>query len=252
MTAFAFGTGTLICKRTDVTLTQPALLGVLQDISIDFDRKIEELIGQYNVAVAIAGAQISIKGKAKFARIQATQLNNLFLGQTLTTPAMEQMTTGETGTVAAAAITVANGATFVTDLGVFDAVTGNELTPVASGPVAGVSYVAGAAGVGTYGFNATDNTKVYVIYYTYTVTTTGSSKIVAANQLMGPIPVFELHFKESFTVAGVAKDIVLKLNACSASKLSMGFNNTKWMIPDFEFSAFADSSNNWGILSFSE
>ena len=52
MTQFAFGSGTLIGKRTDVTGTPPALLGTLQDVSIDFDRKIETLLGQYNTAVA--------------------------------------------------------------------------------------------------------------------------------------------------------------------------------------------------------
>jgi hypothetical protein len=251
MTQYSFGTGTLICKRTDLTLQQPALLGVLQDISVDFDRKIEELVGQYNVAVAIAGGQLSIKGKAKFARLQATHFNNLFLGQSMTTPAMLEMTTGESGTVSGGAITVANGATFVEDLGVFNASTGVQLTPVASSPAAGTSYVAGAAGVGAYSFHTGDNGTAYLIYYTYTTTSSGS-KIVAANQLMGPIPVFELHFKESFTVGGVAKDIILKLNACSASKLSLPFSNTKFTIPEFEFSAFADSSNNWGTLSFSE
>ena len=45
MTQFAFGSGTLIGKRTDVTGTPPCLLGTLQDVSIDFDRKIEMLLG---------------------------------------------------------------------------------------------------------------------------------------------------------------------------------------------------------------
>ena len=47
MTQFAFGSGTLIGKRTDVTGQPPALLGTLQDVSLDFDRKIETLLGQY-------------------------------------------------------------------------------------------------------------------------------------------------------------------------------------------------------------
>ncbi len=134
MTQFAFGSGTLIGKRTDVSGQPPALLGTLQDVSLDFDRKIETLLGQYNMAVAAGGGEFKITGKAKFARLQSTQINNLFLGQTLTANSMVEMTTGETGTVASAAITVANGANFVEDFGVFYATTGVQLTPIASSP----------------------------------------------------------------------------------------------------------------------
>src|SRR5579872_7315256 len=118
MTQFVFGSGTLVLKRIDVTGTAPALIGTLDSTSLDFDRKIEFLLGQYNMAVAAGGGEFKITGKTKNARLQATQLANVFLGQnaTVTTPAMLEMTaTGETGTVAGAAITVANGGTFVED-----------------------------------------------------------------------------------------------------------------------------------------
>src|SRR5580658_4473033 len=119
MTQYAFGSGTLIGKRTDVANTPPALLGTLDTVSIDFDRKIELLLGQYNMPVAAGGGEFKIAGKAKFARLQATQINNLFLGQTLTSSGMLEMTTGETDTVASGAVTVANSAGFVEDYGVF-------------------------------------------------------------------------------------------------------------------------------------
>src|ERR1700683_2970075 len=134
MTQFAFGSGTLIGKRTDVTGTPAALLGPSQDVSLDFDRKIETLLGQYNMAVAAGGGEFKIAGKAKFARLQATQINNLFLGQTLTANSMLEMTTGETDTVASGAVTVSNNASFVEDYGVFYASSGVQLTPVASSP----------------------------------------------------------------------------------------------------------------------
>jgi hypothetical protein len=84
MTQYAFGSGTLIGKRTDVANTPPALLGTLESVSLDFDRKVEFLLGQYNMPVAAGGGEFKIAGKAKYARLQATQINNLFLGQTLT------------------------------------------------------------------------------------------------------------------------------------------------------------------------
>ena len=119
MAEYIFGSGTVIAKRTDVANTMPALLGVLQDITLDFSRKIESLLGQYVSPVAFGGGELEIKGKAKFGRFQATQFNNMFLGQTLTPSAMLEMTTGEAVSPAADAFTVANGSTFVEDAGLF-------------------------------------------------------------------------------------------------------------------------------------
>jgi hypothetical protein len=252
MTQYSFGTGTLILKRTDVANTQPALLGTLQDNSVDLDRKVETLAGQYNVAVAVGAAEFKITGKAKFARLQATQLNNLLLGPNATqTTGLNLITgTGETDTVASAAITVANGSTFLEDLGVFTA-GGVQLTPVASGPVAGVSYVPGAATVGTYTFATGDNGVPYTIYYRYTASGSGN-QIALANALMGPLPIFELNFQESFTYFGVAKVINLKLNACFAPKLTLPFAMGKFNVSELDWQAIADASNNVGYLSTTE
>jgi|SRR5579872_693253 len=249
MTQFVFGSGTLIGKRTDVTNTPPALLGTLQDITVDFDRKLERLLGQYNMAVAIGGGEFKISGKAKFARLQSTQLNNLFLGQTLTASSTLEMTTGEAANTATTTFTVANGATFTEDFGVFYANTGVQLTPVASGPATG-QYIPGAVGVGTYTIAAGDENTPLLVYYQYTLAS--GNKIALANQLMGPVPVFELALKESFTYFGVTKDLVLKLNACASSKLSLPFNNAKFSIAEFDWEAFADASNNIGTIGMTE
>lgn len=250
MTEYIFGSGTVIGKRTDVANTMPALLGVLQDITLDFSRKIESLLGQYVSPVAFGGGELSIKGKAKFGRFSATQLNNLFLGGTQTAASGQEMTTGEAGTVSTAAVTVANGATFVEDAGVFNAATGVQLQPVPSAPVAGVSYIPGAVGVGTYTFASGDNTVSYLFYYTYTVTT--EQKIVLANQLMGPVPNFKLFIKQQFTVFGVNKNLFIQLNNCVSEKLALGFTNTKFSIPEIDILAGADAANNIGTLSLSE
>src|SRR5580692_12385914 len=62
MTQYAFGSGTLIGKRTDVANTPPALLGTLESVSLDFDRKVEFLLGQYNMPVAAGGGEFKIAG----------------------------------------------------------------------------------------------------------------------------------------------------------------------------------------------
>ncbi len=246
MTQYAFGSGTLVGKRTDVTGTPPCLLGTLQDVSIEFDRKIEMLHGQYNMAVAAGGGEFKIAGKAKFARLQATQINNLFLGQTLTANSMLEMTTGEAGTVASAAVTVANSATFVEDFGVFYGATGVQLSPVASAPSQGQYSVAS----GVYTFNAADNGATVLIYYSYTVTS--GNRISIANQLTGPLPMFEISLKETFNYFGTSKDLLVKLNACVSSKLSLPFSSQKFTVAEFDFQAIADASNNVGTISLSE
>lgn len=249
MTQYVFGSGTLIGKRTDVANTPPALLGTLQDISVDFDRKLERLMGQFNTAVAIGGSEFKISGKAKFARLQSTQLNNLFLGQTLTPSSTLEMTTGEAAQSATPTFTVANGATYTEDFGLFYAATGIQLTPVAAGPTQG-QYVPGVVGVGTYTIAAADENTALLVYYQYTLAS--GNKIAIANQLQGPVPVFELAMKQSFTYFGVQKDLVLKLNACCSSKLSLPFNNSKFTIAEFDWEAFADASNNIGTIGMTE
>ncbi len=249
MTQFVFGSGTLIGKRTDVANTPPALLGTLQDVTIDFDRKFEFLLGQYATAVAAGGGEFKITGKAKQARLQATHVNNLFLGQTLTAAGMLEMTTGEAATVAAGSVTVANGATFVEDFGVFYASTGVQLVPVTASPTQG-QYVPPSGSPGSYSFNTADNSAALLIYYSYTTNT--GNKITLANQLMGPAPVFEISIKEGFNYFGTQKDLLIKFNACVSPKLSMPFNNQKFTIWEFDFQAIADASNNIGTISMTE
>ncbi len=246
MTQYAFGSGTLIGKRTDVAGSPPCLLGTLQDVSLEFDRKIEALLGQYNMPVAAGGGEFKIAGKAKFARLQATQINNLFLGQTLTANSMLEMTTGETGTVATGAVTVANSASFVEDFGAFYAASGVQLSPVASSPSQGQYSVAN----GVYTFNSADNGAAVLIYYSYTVSS--GNKISLANQLAGPLPLFEVSLKETFNYFGTSKDLLLKLNACVSSKLSLPFSNQKFTVAEFDFQAIADAANNIGTISLSE
>ncbi len=249
MTQFAFGSGTLIGKRTDVTGQPPALLGTLQDVSLDFDRKVETLLGQYATAVAAGGGEFKITGKAKFARLQAAQINNLFLGQTLTAGSMVEMTTGETDTVSSGAVTVTNGSSFVEDFGVFYASTGAQLAPVAASPAQG-QYIAPSGSPGTYTFNAADDGAAVLIYYSYTIAS--GNKISLANQLTGPLPMFEVSLKETFNYYGTSKDLVIKLNACVSPKLSLPFSNQKFTVAEFDFQAIADASNNIGTISLSE
>lgn len=246
-----FGVGTAIGKRTDIANAKPSFLGVLQDLEIDIAVALKELTGAFKMPVDVAPAAMKVSGKAKFARIQGATVNNLLLGQTETDNAGIDMATAESFNVPSSSpytYTVANGTKYLEDLGVFYA-SGAQLQPVTSSPALG-QYVPGTPGTGTLTFAAADAGAALVTYYGYSATSL--VQLSLANQLMGSGPVFELQAKQDYFVQGVEKKLVLKLNACRASKWSLPFKNTDYTIQDFEFSAFADPNNNWGTFAFSE
>ena len=247
MVAYNFGVGNWFCKRTDTANQVVTLLGVLQDMEISIDRTNKELIGQYALPVDIAQAQMKITGKGKYAQIGATNLNNTILGQTLTSSSGFQIAAPENHT-GAATVTVTNGATFSEDLGVRYHSTGNPLQPVTATPSAG-QYIAGAAGVGAYTFNAADTVSLDV-YYSYNVTT--MQQISAVNQLMGAGTTFELIGSNTYNVCGNTKVLSVKLNACKATKTGMPLKNIDYLMFDLEFQAFADCSNAWGTIAMTD
>jgi hypothetical protein len=256
VTMYNFGIGALIAKRTDVTGQPPAFFGTITDVNVDFDRKIEFLIGQYNMPVAAGGGELKIAGKAKNARFQSTTLTNTFLGTNVgstTAGSMLEMAISEAQTIPAASPftrTVTNSAGWIEDLGVFYAsgLNSNQLSPVGALTAAG-QYTAAA---GIYTFFSLDAGAAVNIYYTYTVAVSGSNKLAITNALMGPVPTFELNLKESFNYFGVNKNIIVQLNACVSSKLTWPFANAKFSVQDFEFQAIADASNNIGTISMTE
>ena len=56
---------------------------------------------------------------------------------------------------------------------------------------------------GIYTFNSADNGAAVLIYYSYTVTS--GNKISLANQLTGPLPMFEISLKETFNYFGTTR-----------------------------------------------
>lgn len=243
-----FGSGVAWGFRTDSGVYTPMQFGILQDISIDMSFNMKELYGMYQFPVAIARGTAKWTGKAKHAQMRARQWNDLFFGQTLTTPAMLTTAFDEAATIPATPyqVTVANSASFVTDLGVKYVVGGVPLVKVASGPTTGQYSVNPATGV--YTFAAADTALGVLISYTYTVTTAGSNKIAIANQLLGTQPQFQLNLFQTFN----SKVANLQLNACVSSKLSLATKLEDWEVPELDFHILADTSNNVGFLSLSE
>lgn len=246
MAQYNFGVGTLICKRTDVANQKPAFLGVLQDVDLNMDLELKELVGQYNVAEAIAGGQLKITLKAKFARIQATTIGNMFLGGTPPVAGQTIMAQAEAKTIVANTFTVTNSATFVEDLGVFNSTDGVQLQPVAAAPAIGQYTVA----AGVYTFNASETPTTKLAYYNYT--TTGGFTSTLSKQLMGPAPSFSVSMQNQFSQFGVNKQMYVKLNAVTSGKLALPFKNKDFTIQEMDMQAFCDASGNWGTISTTE
>jgi len=251
----AFGAGALWGNRTDVTGSGigPEQFGILQDVQIDWDWTTRELWGQFQFPVDIARGQGKIAGKAKFARIFGAIYGDLFFGQT---PAAGQLTVSENEAAVVPAgspyaVTVANAATYVDDLGVFYATganAGNRFTRVTTPASPGQYSVNLESGI--YTFAAADAGASLLLSYLYN---SGSGKkLVLTNQLMGYTPTFKATFYTSKTTQSVPAGLALVLNACTATKLSLPTKVDDYEIQEFDFSAFADATGAIGTLSSNE
>jgi hypothetical protein len=240
---FHFGSGTIWGRATSDALGNtiangtPRLFGTLQDVSIDISYDNKELYGRNSFPEQVARGKGKITGKASYAKIYGAMLNELFFGQTNTTGS-SPVAIAEAGQVPATTtyiVTVANSATFFEDLGVVYAATGLSLKLVASGPTVGQYSVS----AGVYTFAAADASANVQISYVYTSTIVGNTTKVL-NTLMGTTPTFE--FISTFQKDG--KQLNLKLYQCISTKLTMATKIDDYMIPSFDFSAFANNAGN--------
>ena len=236
----AFGSGNFYGISSAANST-PRKFATLQDVQFDLQFTTKQLYGQNQVALDIRRGQAKFTGKAKFAQISGAMLNDLFFAQTAATGLLLSAV-GEAGTVSATpfTVTVANAATFDTDLGVVYAATGAPLTRVASAPAQGQYSVAS----GVYTFNAADTGAAVLIDYLYTAAT-GGANVALSNQSMGTT----LTFMGVFSTTASGKNVTLKLNLCTSSKLSLQTKIEDYTIPELDFEVMADASNNIGTLS---
>lgn len=245
MAQYGFGSGVLLATRNDVALATPIDFGALQDISLDFSFNTKELYGQNQFPLAVARGTGKITGKAKTGKISGRLFADLFFGETVSTG---QAATAyhEAASIPATPyqVTVANGATFVTDQGVVSAVTGIPLAKVATAPTTG-QYSVGAGGV--YTFAAADTLLGVLISYTYTVAATGQSFTIN-NHLLGTTPTFQVQLYAPFQ----GKQLNILLYKCASSKLSIPTKLEDYVIPELDFSAFANDAGVIGMGSFSE
>jgi hypothetical protein len=235
---FGFGSGLLYTTRTDISGQAPIRFGAFQDLQLDFSGEVKELFGQNQFALDVARGKVKIQAKAKFAQISAPIMNAIFFGGTVATgQTISQY--GEAGTVPAATtfiITVANAATFVTDLGVYDAATGTPFKRVTVAPTLTNTYEVDTA-TGIYTFASVDASRAVLIDYTYTATT--GFTMASGNPLMGTTPRFSTSFAQTYG----GNTTTITMPNCVSSKLTMPTKIDDYVMEEFDFQAFAGNGS---------
>lgn len=246
--SFAFGSGALIATPSAANST-PIQFGTLQDVSVDFSFTNKSLMGQYQFPVAVARGEGKITGKAKFGTISGAVFNSIFFGTTETV-GQTLWSYNEAQSVPAASpytVPAANAATFDEDLGVTYAVSGLYLVKVAASPTVGQYAVNASTGV--YTFAAADEGKAVLLNYSFTQTTSGTgAKSIITNNLMGTAVNFQLDlYGQNPNVAGAQWS--LRLFSCLSNKLSLDAKNSDFTVPELDFEAFANASNQIGQIN---
>lgn len=223
------------------TVPTPVQVGILQSASIDLKATIKKLFGQQVLPVAAGRSQIEVSGKFKFAN-NTGRLFRDFFGSSMTT-GQTLIAQGEAATVPASGpytYQTTNHTTFGIDLGVVYAATGVPLVAVASGPTAGqYSYSAG-----TYTFAAADTGLGVQISYSYT--TTGGDTISLSNASAGAASTFKTVMSMGYQ--GTQSNFTL--NACIPGSLKLlDAKIGDFSMPEYDFDAITDASNNLGSIS---
>ena len=139
------------------------------------------------------------------------------------------------------------GATFVADLGCIYLATGMPLKRVASAPAAGQYAV--NTGTGVYTFASADAGLTVLINYQYTnALTTSASKMTVVNLPMGYAPTC----KFDLTVTYLGKLTTFSFPMAIPNKMSIGFKNEDFAVPEFDLQAFDPGNGQVMTLSLSE
>lgn len=245
-----FGSGKLIAVPTNyadgspIVTPTPVRLGSMQDVSVDMSVEMKKLYGSKRYPIAVGQGKGAIGVKAKYVEIDSKVLGSLFYGKTAAAGIKAAVFDFAAAVPSGApyTITVAppNTGTFVTDMGVFFAATGVQLTRVTSAPAAG-QYSVSAAGV--YTFAAADAGKSVGLSYEYS--SSGSGEVFAiTNDVMGYTPSFTLLLQAGYD----GKNLVMKLNRCVSGKLNLPLKNDDFAQYDFEADAFADAADQVGYI----
>jgi hypothetical protein len=243
-----FGPGILYVTRTDLATQTPYNIGFVNEFSYDFSFETKELYGQNQIALLAARGTAKSSGKMKAATLSGQNLNTMLLGGTWNPGTQYEIYVSPATAIPATPFhitpVIPNSGTWNQDLGVTNAATGLPLTLVTGTPAAGQYAVA----AGVYTFSSADNVSgisvIITSAYTYTTGATGQSMVIPNNPI-GFTPTFQLDYKTALYGA----TYYLRLFACIASKSAFAHKLTDYMMPEYDFSFFANQAQQVGIIS---
>jgi hypothetical protein len=189
-------------------------------------------------------------GKIKAAVVSANVLNTVVFGPGGTLTLAEQYDFSITAATAIPVTpfqitpTVPSSGTWDKDLGVLNFATGEPMTLVTGTPAAG-QY---AVSAGVYTFSSADNVAgvQVVITFAYHYTTGATGQVLTiSNQPIGTTPTFQIDYKS--TLYGAT--YYARLFNCVGGGWSMAHKLTDYANPEFDFSFFANQSQQLGFIS---
>jgi hypothetical protein len=214
----------------------PVQFGIIQNVELDISQALKELMGQNKFPDDVAPSDMKVTGKGGFARLNIPIMNNLFYADSVASGG-SIVVPNEAHTLSGTTVVIAppNSGTFAQDLGVVYASNFKPLELVTSGVAQGQYEV--DVSTATYTINAADENTALLFSYRYTVTT--GNTLTVTNHVQGYGPVFELFLLEHYNGLNG-----LHLYACRASKLSHPLKRADYMIPEFDFTGYANPAGN--------
>lgn len=184
------------------------------------------------VATAPATGQYAVAGPVSGAA-QASFATNVM---TVTVAGTGSFAVGQV--ITSAGVTVG---TFITSLGTGTGGTGTYNLSTTPGTIAAQAVTASSV----YQFAAADAGSQVFLSYNYTAVSTVAKTSIVANLAMGNAPSFRCDLTDGFQGGQTA----LSLYSCVSTKLSFATKQDDFLIPEMDFSAFADSAGRvlqWG------
>lgn len=203
----------------------PIPFAILGGSDVEVNQAKIDLRGQYKAPIDFGDGNLDVKLKTDFMDVRAATLAAVISGTTTTTGS-KILSPGESFTIPTTPfqVTVAQGATFSENAGVWDVTAGRWLDVVASAPATGQYAFSGA---GVYTFAAADVAHLVVIYYVYTSASVGKT-VTVPNIIMGASTSFLVRVYNLQNVLGVAKPLGVELPQVHFPKLSFAFKVGNW------------------------
>jgi hypothetical protein len=247
----SFGPGIAIIRRTDLAVGPIFNVGYIQEFTLDFAGTIKELFGQNQFPLVAARGTIKATGKFKAAVISGLAWNNCFFGNTFTAGNVN-WAIGESHAIPTTPfqVTIAppGGGAFNLDLGVTYQATGLPLQRAATASAAGIYAVNEATGI--YTFNTADSGLTALFTYAYTQAAVGQTLNVI-NSPIGTTPTFQLDYYTNLNQPA-SKPFIVRVFSCVAAKIALASKLEDYIMPDFDFSFFANNSGQVANLYYPE